>query len=182
MDHPSIIEESSHHHFTHWLLMTNLFHPGFATVKPCLWLTLHFRIIMMNPGFINSDDMREKAWILGVCVIFSEHTEQWWSISLAQRKRGTHIEQISFIPMSFVKMRWIGILRCVSHLPAFKQMDDSPLQSPLTLCWCWLCHNSSQFSVSRLSAQFQQTAVRECSMASANGRIMQSFILENFFQ
>ncbi len=71
---------------------------------------------------------------------------------------------------------------CVGHLPAFERMNDGPLQSPLTLHWCW--HPSQQFSVSHVHAQIQQTpsAICKCSMLSADGRILQSFILESLFQ
>ncbi len=101
IDHASAIKEGDQHYFAHWLLLMNLFCPGFATMEPHLWLAFHFRIIIMNPGFINSDEMREKARILGIHAKISKHTEWWRSISLAHRKWGTRIEQMHFIPSSF---------------------------------------------------------------------------------
>ncbi len=64
VDHPSAIEEANQHHFAHWLLLGNLFHPGFATMEPHLWLMFHFRMVVMNLGFVNSDYMSEKVWNL----------------------------------------------------------------------------------------------------------------------
>ncbi len=37
------------------------FHPGFATMEPCLCLTFYFRIVMMNPRLIDSDARGRKS-------------------------------------------------------------------------------------------------------------------------
>ncbi len=121
IDHPSGIE-SDQHHFSHWLLVTNLLYPGFATMEPHLRLTFHLRIKMMNPGFVNSDHMR-KSGTWEIYAKLSEHTEQCHSISSAKRKWGTHIEQTHFIRSSFIKMLWIDILR-MCMLSASIQMDE----------------------------------------------------------
>ncbi len=80
IDHPSAIKEGDQHHFVHRLWLTNLFGLGLATMEPCLWLTFHFRTVMMNPGFINNDDTRKSgSW--EIHARFSEQTERWCSIS-----------------------------------------------------------------------------------------------------
>ncbi len=83
-------------------------------------------------------------------------------------------EHASFqVPLlKWVKLTFSG---CVGYLPAFKWMNDDLRQSPLISCWCW--HPSQQF-FSRLPT----CSISADSPPSANGRIMQSFILENFFQ
>ncbi len=98
------------------------FHRGFATMELPLWLTFCFRIIMMNPRFINIDDTRKSgSW--KICARLSKHTEQWCSISLTQRKWGTHIEQMRFILSSFVKMCWIDIFETCWSSAGFR-MDE----------------------------------------------------------
>ncbi len=77
--HPVAIKEGDQYHFARWLLLTNPFHPRFTTMEPHLWLTFRFRIVMMNPGFVNSDDAREKVCVLGdLCQIF----QTYWTATL----------------------------------------------------------------------------------------------------
>ncbi len=109
IDHPSAIKEGDQPHFANWLLLMNFFHPEFATIKPCLWLAFYFRIVIMNPRFVNSDNTRENLDTGRFTPDFL-NTEQWSFISLAGRNWGTHIEQTHFIPNSFVKMHRIDIL------------------------------------------------------------------------
>ncbi len=70
----------------------------------------------------------------------------------------------------------------VGPLPAYKWMNDGFLQSPQTLRWCW--HTSWRFSQSSTyTLNFSRLAATcKCSIPSANGRIMQNFILDSLFQ
>ncbi len=132
--HPSAIKEGNLHHFAHWLLLTNLFCPRYATIESCLWLMFHFRIVMMNPGFISSDDTREKVWILGdSCQIFWKHWRMMLNFfSLQEITLKKHASfQTPSLKWAELTFSWY-----VGHLPSFEWMNDSTLQSPLTLCWC----------------------------------------------
>ncbi len=94
-----------------------------ATIEPCLSLIFCFMTVMMNPGFISSDNTRKKAWILGdLCHIFQTH----WTTTLhffSLEKMRNHVEQMRFIPSSFVKMRRINILRMCRSSASF-WMDE----------------------------------------------------------
>ncbi len=116
-------------------------------------------------------ERKSRNW--GICVRFFQHTEWQFSISLAQGKRGTHVEQTRFISSSLVKMHWMDFLRCIDHLPAFKGMNDGPLQSLLTLHWYW--HSSQLFclptcsisvdSLSSINAVCHMRVVESCKVS-----------------
>ncbi len=61
VDRPFLIKQGEQHHFGFWFLLINIFYAGFATMESRLWLVFLFRIVMMNPWFVNFDDMREKV-------------------------------------------------------------------------------------------------------------------------
>ncbi len=99
-----------------------------------LWLIFHFRILMMNPGFINSGDMRKKVWILGeLCQIFRMH-KQRCDISLAQKKWGTHIEQviekISKDIDNRYRMKYWSILKMLILIYITLKIDTKNVKSP----------------------------------------------------
>ncbi len=173
IDYPLEIEEGNEHHFDCRLLLTNLFHLGFATMEPHLWLKFCFRIIRINPGWLTFcfgikliNPIRQQWWYerksgsWEIRARFSKHTERQRSISSAWTTWGNHIEQVCFIPNLLVKMCWIDIFG-LCRLSAMFWMNEWMNEWMAVLfnhCWhCIVWHLSHQFLISRLHAQCQQT-------------------------
>ncbi len=130
IDHSSAIEKGNHH-FTHWLWLTNLFCSEFIYTEPHLWLTFCFRMVMINPGFVNSDDMRR--FVPDFPNTLKNNTPFLWSTV----NEGSTLNKHTSFQAPLLKCVELTFSKYVSHLPAFERINDNNLQLPLTLCWCW---------------------------------------------
>ncbi len=118
---------------------------------------------------------RERETLGDLCQVFQTHWTTTFHFFLSHWQWGTHIEQTSFIPSSVAKIGWIDILEMCRSSASFRmdewQSSSITADTVLMLTYVHLWVSPPTCTISADSA-----------LPSANGWIMQRFILESTFQ
>ncbi len=153
--------------------LTNIFHPGFTTMKPCLWLMFHFRIIMANPGFVNIDDTRESLDVGRFVPDFQNTLNKDVPFLSPGENEEPALNKYASFKAHSLKCTKLTFWVCVGCLPAFKWMIDVLFSHLWQGVDVDICHDSS-WSLTYMLNFGRLAAIYKCSVSSANEQMVVS--------